>query len=240
MQGVGPIAIAYRRHGVHLVASCSRLESRSGVVTDESHRVARRHRHHGLARATPDRGRVAAHRCRPGETAHLQRALELGAGRGFLATYLREDELVKSDLRRLVDSDPRWRSSPLAFALHSRPAASAPDRYVLIEPLSAKEREVLRLLSSHLSTVEIAQRLFVSANTVRTHIKAIYRKLDVGRGGRRPAGISARANARRIAESGERARSGTPLRRPDTGGRGEKRFRGITQLTGGKRSAAGA
>ncbi len=120
------------------------------------------------------------HRCRPGETVHLQRALELGVGRGLVASYLREDEFITSGLRRLVEANPRWRTSPLAAMLNTRQATTLSDKFVLIEALSAKEREVLRLLPSHLSTVEIAQLLFVSANTVRTHIKAIYRKLDVG------------------------------------------------------------
>ena len=48
-----------------------------------------------------------------------------------------------------------------------------------IEVLSPKERAVLEHLPSHRSTIEIAQALYISANTVRTHVKAIYRKLDV-------------------------------------------------------------
>jgi LuxR family maltose regulon positive regulatory protein len=37
---------------------------------------------------------------------------------------------------------------------------------------------VLRLLPTHLSFGEIAQRLFVSANTIKTQAHAVYRKLD--------------------------------------------------------------
>ena len=49
----------------------------------------------------------------------------------------------------------------------------------LLEPLSERERAVLRLLPALLSNPEIAGELFVSVNTVKTHIKTIYRKLDV-------------------------------------------------------------
>ena len=47
------------------------------------------------------------------------------------------------------------------------------------ETLSEREIEVLRLLKTNLTSVEIAAELFISANTVRTHIKSIYSKLDV-------------------------------------------------------------
>jgi LuxR family maltose regulon positive regulatory protein len=49
----------------------------------------------------------------------------------------------------------------------------------LVEPLSERELTVLRYLSSRLTSAEIAQELYVSVNTVRSHIKAIYRKLGV-------------------------------------------------------------
>jgi LuxR family maltose regulon positive regulatory protein len=49
----------------------------------------------------------------------------------------------------------------------------------LLEPLSERELEVLRLLVSDLSSTEIADVLVISANTVRSHIKSIYGKLNV-------------------------------------------------------------
>jgi LuxR family maltose regulon positive regulatory protein len=49
----------------------------------------------------------------------------------------------------------------------------------LLEPLSEREQAVLRLLPTLLSYPEIAGELFVSVNTVKTHVKTIYRKLDV-------------------------------------------------------------
>ncbi len=52
---------------------------------------------------------------------------------------------------------------------------------LLIEPLTARETEVLGHLSELLSTEEIADEMFVSVNTVRTHIRGILRKLGVSR-----------------------------------------------------------
>jgi LuxR family maltose regulon positive regulatory protein len=47
------------------------------------------------------------------------------------------------------------------------------------DALSGRELEVLRLLDSALTVPEIARNLFVSSNTVRTHTKHIFTKLDV-------------------------------------------------------------
>ena len=50
----------------------------------------------------------------------------------------------------------------------------------LVDELSNRELDVLRLLRSELSGPEIAAELIVSLNTVRTHTKNIYAKLGVG------------------------------------------------------------
>jgi LuxR family maltose regulon positive regulatory protein len=61
------------------------------------------------------------------------------------------------------------------------------------EGLSERELEVLRLLATELTGPEIAQRLYVSLNTLRTHTKHIFTKLDVN---------TRRAAVRRAAERG--------------------------------------
>jgi len=47
------------------------------------------------------------------------------------------------------------------------------------EPLTARERQVLQLLRTHLRRRDIAARLHVSDDTVKTHVSAVYRKLRV-------------------------------------------------------------
>jgi LuxR family maltose regulon positive regulatory protein len=59
----------------------------------------------------------------------------------------------------------------------SQSASSA--AVALVEPVSARELEVLRLLAAGLTTREIAARLYVTTGTVRSHLKTISRKLDV-------------------------------------------------------------
>jgi len=51
----------------------------------------------------------------------------------------------------------------------------------LVEPLTNREREVLHHLAALLSTEEIAQAMFVSVNTVKTHIRGVLRKLSAAR-----------------------------------------------------------
>ena len=52
-----------------------------------------------------------------------------------------------------------------------------------VEPLTEREREVLRHVSGMLSTAEIASEMHVSVHTVRTHLKQICRKLVAARRG---------------------------------------------------------
>jgi LuxR family maltose regulon positive regulatory protein len=59
------------------------------------------------------------------------------------------------------------------------PLPASPASQPLIEPLSERELEVLRLLGTDLSGPEIARQLMVSPNTMNTHTKHIYSKLAV-------------------------------------------------------------
>jgi LuxR family maltose regulon positive regulatory protein len=66
---------------------------------------------------------------------------------------------------------------PLATPAPSAPTAARPEP--LVDPLSERELDVLRLLASDLDGPAIARELVVSLNTVRTHTKHIYTKLAV-------------------------------------------------------------
>ena len=61
---------------------------------------------------------------------------------------------------------------------------------LLAEPLSEREQAILSYLPTMMSNQEIAEELSISINTVKTHLKAIYRKLDAP--GRREAVTRAR------------------------------------------------
>jgi LuxR family maltose regulon positive regulatory protein len=68
----------------------------------------------------------------------------------------------------------------LVAAMHGAPAGEPADPS-LVEPLTDREVTVLRYLQSVLSNAEIASDLSVSVNTVKTHVRNIYRKLDTAR-----------------------------------------------------------
>ena len=70
-------------------------------------------------------------------------------------------------------------AAPAAAPVPVPPAAVPPER--LLEPLSQAEARVLRFLQTSLSAPEIARELYVSVNTVRTHMRHLYDKLGAHR-----------------------------------------------------------
>jgi LuxR family transcriptional regulator, maltose regulon positive regulatory protein len=129
--------------------------------------------------------RLADHAAAAGS---LERALALAAPDGYsrlfveggapvralLADHLRHGtehrRLAEALLERLLSQT----TGPAAADDGERPPP-------MVERLSEREHVVLRYLSSMLSAGEIATELYVSVNTVKTHIKSIYRKLDANR-----------------------------------------------------------
>ena len=56
--------------------------------------------------------------------------------------------------------------------------ASGEPPALVIEPLTEREREVLVHVSGMLNTAEVASEMYISVNTVKTHLRNIYRKLE--------------------------------------------------------------
>jgi LuxR family maltose regulon positive regulatory protein len=114
----------------------------------------------------------------------LERALSLAEPEGYVRAFIAEGapmaELLRQAAVKGIRSDYVRK---LLAALENeavdarRTSHLAPSS--LIEPLSERELEVLRLLTTHLSGTEIAQELVVSVNTIRSHKKNIYGKLNV-------------------------------------------------------------
>jgi LuxR family maltose regulon positive regulatory protein len=101
-----------------------------------------------------------------------------GIRRPFLGAGSGVRELLADHLRRAVSH--RWFASELLRTLDGVDSTRILP-VELLEPLSARESEVLRFLPTMMSNSDIASELFVSVNTVKTHVKSIYRKLDVTR-----------------------------------------------------------
>ena len=62
-----------------------------------------------------------------------------------------------------------------------REVRPGPLELTVITPLSAREQQILEQLKTKDTLAEIGERLFISENTVRTHVKSIYKKLGVSK-----------------------------------------------------------
>ncbi len=120
-------------------------------------------------------------------------ALTIGQEKGFCRLFLDEGPRMAALLQALIPTLPDRTLSLFATTLlHSfSPGMSAhltasSSKLALtgvegfpFEALSQQEERVLRLIVAGLSNSDIAQELVVSINTVKTHVKSIYRKLNV-------------------------------------------------------------
>jgi LuxR family maltose regulon positive regulatory protein len=91
---------------------------------------------------------------------------------------LRDARALAGQARELIERFADPGSLPALLERTERRLASAPRRVEAAAPLTERELAVLRLLPTRLSTQEISRQLYVSVNTVRTHVKAVYRKLQ--------------------------------------------------------------
>jgi LuxR family maltose regulon positive regulatory protein len=135
----------------------------------------------------------------------LERALTLAEPEGYVRIFVDEGKPMAELLTRIEAKDGTLRVKeyilkllsafelhkeiyPSGSALRSTPveknrssllAKQAVSPQPLIEPLSERELEVLRLLRTDLNGPEIARELMVSLSTLRTHTQNIYAKLGV-------------------------------------------------------------
>ena len=79
----------------------------------------------------------------------------------------------------LATFDGQGPGSTQSTAQTSVLAPSSAGGPTVVEPLTERERDVLRLLIAGRSNPEIAHTLFVEVNTVKTHLKSLYGKLGV-------------------------------------------------------------
>jgi LuxR family transcriptional regulator, maltose regulon positive regulatory protein len=113
--------------------------------------------------------------------AALHRALELAEPAGFRRTFVAEGPRLWTLLESLPTRGriAAYVTDLLDAAHRLVPSPRSARQDGLADPLSDRELTVLRYLSSRLTCTEIARELYLSVNTVRSHVKAIYRKLGV-------------------------------------------------------------
>jgi LuxR family maltose regulon positive regulatory protein len=117
----------------------------------------------------------------------LTKVLRLAEPEGFMRLFVDHGRAIKELLeitrrgekdKRIIDYIDR-----LLEAYTPRPGKveTAPSRQMkeIVDPLSDREVEVLRLLPTGLSSTEMAGELTISVNTLRTHLKSIYSKMGV-------------------------------------------------------------
>lgn len=125
----------------------------------------------------------------------LSRALALAEPEGYVRLFVNEGVPMAHLLRAAHErgTRPAYIARLLsAFPASYQPSAISPElsavgaqdsglgtRHSLVEPLTGRELEVLRLIARGLTYEEVAQQLVVSLNTVRFHVKGVYGKLGV-------------------------------------------------------------
>jgi LuxR family maltose regulon positive regulatory protein len=122
----------------------------------------------------------------PRALAPLERAFTLAEPEGYKRMFVDEGDAM----RLLLEKQTHDRDHPLngyaakLLAAFTQPVTATKSALIhpkidMLEPLSERELEVLKLLRSELSGPEIAEHLIVSLNTLRTHTKNIFNKLGV-------------------------------------------------------------
>ncbi|MDQ1427237.1 MAG: hypothetical protein QOK39_713, partial [Acidimicrobiaceae bacterium] len=115
----------------------------------------------------------------PSALASLQRALTLAEPEGYIRIFVDEGPPMASLLRAATKLGTAPDYVRQLLAAGSAPQDKTPVKQAMIDPLSDREMDVLRLLGTDLNGPDIARHLIVSLNTVRTHTKNIFAKLGV-------------------------------------------------------------
>ena len=127
----------------------------------------------------------------PAALSCLERAVTLAEPEGYVRVFADEGPPMASLLRVAAKQRTAGNYVRRLLAAVTETEQNGPVKQALIEPLSERELDVLRLLGTELDGPAIARELMVSLNTVRTHTKHIYAKLAV---------TNRRAAVRRAAE----------------------------------------
>ena len=110
----------------------------------------------------------------------LEEALTLAQPEGYVRAFLDKGEAMT---RLLCQAQSRQMGSGYAAVLLTQidkiPNMTQPSMQLLIEPLTSRELEVLKMIAAGRSNQEIAGQLFISMPTVKRHISNIYAKLGV-------------------------------------------------------------
>ncbi|GAB3673936.1 response regulator transcription factor [Actinocorallia lasiicapitis] len=101
-----------------------------------------------------------------------------GGARGYVTKTISGPELTDA-IGRVADGDAVFSPRLAGFVLDAFSATDAPSVDPELDQLTAREREVLRLIARGYAYKEIAKELFISVKTVETHVSSVLRKLQL-------------------------------------------------------------
>ena len=114
------------------------------------------------------------------ESSALTEAIAVGAPLGFVRAFLDEGPALNQTLSQLAhECTDRAVGCIAALAAHELALRAEGEQNEPVEQLTPRELAVLRMLPLRMSNREMAAQLYISVNTLKTHVRAIYRKLDV-------------------------------------------------------------
>jgi LuxR family transcriptional regulator, maltose regulon positive regulatory protein len=126
--------------------------------------------------------RALAHQAQgdiPAALAALERSVTLAEPEGYIRVFVDEGPPMAALLKVVAKQGIARNYARRLLAASTRTEPGGPVGQALIDPLSERELDVLRLLGTELGGPAIARELTVSLNTMRTHTKNIYAKLGV-------------------------------------------------------------
>jgi DNA-binding NarL/FixJ family response regulator len=101
-----------------------------------------------------------------------------GGARGYVTKTISGPELTDA-IGRVAEGDAVFSPRLAGFVLDAFSATAAPVADPELDQLTAREREVLRLIARGYAYKEIAKELFISVKTVETHVSSVLRKLQL-------------------------------------------------------------
>jgi DNA-binding CsgD family transcriptional regulator len=110
--------------------------------------------------------------------AHLNKALEIGAEVGYHEYFVRQHRLYPIMVKAAAAQPTVFRES-VVHEMTERIQAMNSDTGALEEKLTSRELEILKHLTTGIPLSAIAKQLHISQNTMKTHLRNVYRKLAV-------------------------------------------------------------
>jgi ATP/maltotriose-dependent transcriptional regulator MalT len=110
---------------------------------------------------------------------HLRVAINLGIDHGYFQVFLLQSPTVRGLIIDLAAEEPTIFLEQLAKKLRAQSQRSFTLGKSANHSLTKRELDILRRLSSGLPITQIAANLHISNNTIKSHLKSVYRKLDV-------------------------------------------------------------